>query len=314
MRGIRRAAAVLAVAISPSFSVAVAQGVGAHQSTTNAMAETGLSLDGIPMGRLLEFVQTQTAAGFEEKLSFLPEAMDTHFYTTWINPTLLGQRPLKTVRLTSIDRSGRVVGALDAIGVVPQKIELPGLDATSHDSLKVKITFSTPRLTQAQGPAPTTAPQALNRSLRLLASNFRLLIPGLETTQVSKIEAISIAPRGANLAMDPRKQPLSPPAGGPLPERKTPPVVVGTMSISSLVIYVSQAQAPHYQQWLATSPNQTRNGSIEYLTADLRKTWGTLSLQGLGITRITTEPAGAYGIRRVKVEMTIGGLQLLVTP
>lgn len=312
MRGIQRAAALLAVVISPSFSVAVAQGAGAQQSTTHAAAEAGLSLDGIPMGRPLEVLQTRTAAGFEEQLSFVPHVMFPAFYTTWINPTIQGQRPMKTVRLSAVDRTGRVVSVTDAVGIVPQRIEFPKLDATSRDLLRIKVTYSAPRITDVPGPATPTAAPPVNQNLRLLASNFRLLLPGLETTQVSKIEAISIAPRGANLAMEPRKQPLSPPGGGPLPERKTPPAVVGTMTISGLVIYVSQAHAQSFQDWLTNTPGQIKTGSIAYLKPDRSAAWGTLALQGLGITRITTEPPLPDGIRRVKVEMTIGGLQFLV--
>jgi hypothetical protein len=84
------------------------------------------------------------------------------------------------------------------------------------------------------------------------------------------------------------------------------------MTISGLVISVPQAHVQSYQDWLTHAPGQTKTGSLAYLKADRSGAWGTLALQGLSITRITPEPGVADGIRRMKVEMTIGGLQFMV--
>jgi len=316
MRGIRAATVLLTVVMGPSFSAAMAPGGGASQPVASTVVETRLSLDGIPMGPLLESTQTQTAAGFEEKFAFLPQVMAPAFYTTWITPTLLGQRPMKTVRLRGVNHNGGTVSNIEATGIFPQKIEFPLLDATRHDPLLIKASFTTPRFNQIMTPTLNSPPPTNAQTLRLTTSSFRLQIPGLDASHVSKIESISVTPRSANPSVDPRRPPISTPPNGKDPlSVKTVPPILGPLSISNLVFYLPQASAQPLQQWLATAPSQTRSGSIDYLSQDMRTVWGTLSLQGLGITRITTESTpGPYGIYRTKVEMTIGGVQLAVRP
>jgi hypothetical protein len=89
---------------------------------------------------------------------------------------------------------------------------------------------------------------------------------------------------------------------------------LGGATISNLVFFIAQTSVAPFQQWLATSPNQTRNGSITYLKQTMTP-WGTLDLKGLAITKITMEPGSdRNGISWAKVELTVGSLQLTLSP
>ena len=312
MSGTQVAAALLSVVIGSGSTLALAQGAGGAQPRTDQTVLMGLALDGIAMGRLVDSLQTQTAAGYEEKLVISPQAMNPAFFSTWIMPTLQGQRPMKTVRLTGMDRNGRVVSALDLPAIIPQKIEFPMLDASSHALLQIKVTLATARAIQVQG---AVAPVGSSPTQNLRASAFRLQIPGIDTSHVMKIEAISFMPRSVNPAADLYRQPATSLAGGkdPLAGKGLPSA--GAATISNLIILIPQTYAQPFQQWLATAPRQTRSGSIDYLGPDLRPSWGALSLQGLGITKISTRPGpGPNGMALTSVEMTIGGIHLVARP
>ena len=310
MSAIRLAATLLAVLIGQVPTGAAAQGA---QPRTDQTIITSLSLDGLPMGRLMDSRQTQTAAGLEELLVISPQGMNPAFFSAWIIPTLQGQRPMKTVRLTGINRDGRAVSATDLLGIVPQKIEFPALDAGGHDLLQIKVTLFAPKVTQVQGPLVASGSAGTSQTLR--TSAFKLQIAGLDTSRVSKIEAISFLPRSVNPGASLSRQPASSLSSGkdPLPGKGLQPT--GAATISNLIIVIPQALVQPFQQWLTTAPSQTKSGSIEYLGPDLRPTWAALSLQGLGITKISTEPGpGPNGMVRSRVEMTIGGLPLVSRP
>jgi hypothetical protein len=132
--------------------------------------------------------------------------------------------------------------------------------------------------------------------------------PRLDTSRVSKIEAISVGPKGSPALAAPTK---SQAVGGKslAPEIRTM-TGSGGMAVSNLVFYLPQQYAAPFQQWFASSSSYTRNGSISYLKTN-GTPWIILALNGLAIAKITTEPTtGADGIRLVKVEMTVGSLQL----
>jgi hypothetical protein len=316
MHGIRVMAGLLTVLIGGSISEGSAQGLGANQQGGQGAASSYLSLDGLAAGQLGSVEQTQTAAGFDLKLSIAPLLMSPLFYTTWFGPALQGQKPLKTVRITTFSRTaaGSSNSAQEATGVAPRQIDLPTLDAGSHETIKFSVSFSAPGMHPVQ---PGSAPTVNQYQTHLVASNFRLNFQGnplLDGSHVSKIEAISIGPRGAVPALAGpamKSQAVGGKSFAPEIRNLTGP---GGVAISNLVFYIAQAYAVPFQQWLATSPNQTRNGSITYLRQNMTP-WGTLDLKGLAITKITTETnPGQEGIRKVRVEMTVGSLQLTLAP
>ena len=313
MRGIRVMAGLLTVLVGGSFTESAAQGVGANQQGSAGVAETYLYLDSLPGGPLSTVVQTQTAAGFDMKLSFSPQLMSSHFYTTWLAPTLLGQKPLKSVRFASVSATGRVLSVNEATGIAPRQIDFPMLDATRRDPLHFSVSITAPNLHPIQSTVP---PSAIPHLTPMVISNFRLNFQGnslLDASHVSKIEAISVGPRGGSPAMvgSTKSQAVGSKSFTPEIKNMTGP---GGVAISNLVFYIAQAFVLPFQQWLASSPNQTRNGSITYLKPNMTP-WGTLDLKGLAITKLTTETnPGQDGIRKVRVEMTVGSVQLTAAP
>ncbi len=320
MQGIRMMAGLLTVLVGASMSEGVAQGLGANQQAAQGgMAETYLSLDGESAGPIATMVQTQTAAGFDVKLNLAPPLMSPHFYTSWLAPALQGQKPLKTVRLLSISMASgtrQVVAVQEAVGVAPRQIDFPLLDAGSHEQLKFSVSFSAPGMHPVQRTASPSTPTVNQYQTHLSASNFRLNFQGnplLDASRVSKIEAISVGPRGGIPVL---AAPLKSQAVGAksLPPEIKSLAAPGGVATSNLVFYIAQTHAMPFQDWLATSPNQTRNGSITYLKPNLTP-WGTLGLKGLTITKLTTETnPGHDGIRKVKVEMTVSSVQFTQGP
>lgn len=312
MQGIRMMAGLLTVLIGSSMSESAAQGLGATQQS-NQVSEPYLFLDGLLAGQLETVVQTQRAAGFDMKLTFAPPLMSPLFYATWMGPALQGQKPFKTVRLTRLDRARHVLSSEEATGIAPNQINFPVLNAASREPLHFSLSYSVPGL----HPAPLTAPPVVNSHPVMLASNFRLSFLGnplLDASHVSKIEAISVSPKGGVPVMvgaAPKSQAVGSKSLAPEIKNMTGS---GGVAISNLVFYLAQSNALPFQHWLANSPTQTRNGSITYLKPNMTP-WGTLALNGLTITKITTETnPGHEGILGVKVEMAVSSLQLTLAP
>jgi hypothetical protein len=290
--------------------------VGPNQQRPQGAAETFLSLDGVNVGLLAAVEQTQTAAGFDVKLSIAPQLMSRDFYDFWLSPALQGQKPHKTVRLTSLNASGQMFAAQEAAGVAPRQIAFPLLDASSHESIKLSVSFSAPGMHPVQHSGTPPSVHASSMQTHLLVSNFRLAFQGnplLDASRVSKIEALSFGPRGGvpTMAGPTKSQAVG---SKSLPQEIKTMTGPGGDATSNLVFYLPQTHAMPFQQWLATTPNQTRNASITYLKPNMSP-WGTLDLKGLTITKITTETNRSQeGIHTVRVEMTVGSLQMTLAP
>jgi hypothetical protein len=87
---------------------------------------------------------------------------------------------------------------------------------------------------------------------------------------------------------------------------------VGPPRIPNVVLNLPDTGANDFYTWHQdfviqgnNGADKEKNGTLEFLSADLRTATFTLSLERLGIFRLTPEKveAGSESIRRVKVEM-----------
>ena len=130
-----------------------------------------------------------------------------------------------------------------------------------------------------------------------LPSNFRLTLPGLDCTGVSKIEAIDVTIGIASRT-----------AGA---MQETAHVATG-LTIPNVKVTVEEVRAASWSDWIEqfvvqgdSGPQKLKAGSIEYLQAGLGQPLWRLDLGGVGICALRDLKAesGDEQIRRLQAEM-----------
>ena len=132
----------------------------------------------------------------------------------------------------------------------------------------------------------------------MLASNFKLTLPGLETvtSKVSKIEALAI------------KQKLTVSAIG---EKRDVTKEAGTLEVPNLIFSVAESFAAPLYDWHEdfvikgnNGDDKEKSGKLEFLSPT-KETLFTLSFSGLGIYKLapSAQTAGVEAVRRLTASM-----------
>jgi hypothetical protein len=175
------------------------------------------------------------------------------------------------------------------------EVGFPALDASSKDTGLLTIKFA-PEFTTPLAGKGIALPAVATRAKPWLSSNFRLTIPGLDCSRVSKIDAFTI------------KQPVL--AQGQAGQSKVLPA--GKLEFPNLAISVAEANAGTFYAWFQdmvlkgnVGENFERPGTLELLDPTMKTVLLTIIFEHLGIFGFTPEnaEAGAEKIKRVKVEM-----------
>ena len=231
--------------------------------------------------------------------------MSRNFYE-WIQASLEGRLSRKSGAVIACDYDFREKSRMVWNNAVITEVAFPACDASSKDAAKMSITFSPEAIREQTTPRGGPTYSAGGRSAQMmqkrwLPANFRLQIDGLEAacTRVNKIEAIVVG-QGRSKGYEARGM-----AGG--------------LQASNLVVTLPEADAAAFQKWhegLRTEGKgimgggRERNGTLAYLTPDLREALFTLTFRNLMVSKLAPErtQAGGENIRRAMVEMTYQGL------
>jgi len=177
----------------------------------------------------------------------------------------------------------------------------PAMDAASKDACKmsIKISPESTKQTFTQGGGQAIAGPTDVKQKKWMPSNFRLSIDGLSDAckKVNKIEALTL-----------KQKVVENPVGELRSYEKEP----ASLEIPNLVITFPESHAQEFYAWHQSfvidgknSDGDEKNGSLEYLTPDLKETLFTINFTHLGIFKLTPEKveSGSENIRRVKAEM-----------
>lgn len=133
-----------------------------------------------------------------------------------------------------------------------------------------------------------------------IASRFRVSVPGLPTTHVSRVDSIVV------------QRPLS--AEAPLLKGAAP--AAGTMSISNLVLTIRDSDIAPWRQWLESFVVNGDNGDANEKVVDIELVGNRfqqirlLRAHNVGILAIRPLPPLANGVRFHRVELYVERLEL----
>jgi hypothetical protein len=226
--------------------------------------------------------------------------MSRAFYE-WIKDSYDKRFARKNGAIIAADYNFKQVSRLNWNNGLITEVGFPACDAASKDDAKMTVRIApeyTRFMTGSQGALPTlAAKQAIQK--KWLPANFRLQLDGCPAacSRVNKIEALTVKQKVVENA-----------AGGLRDYTK----LSSYLELPDLVITTAEAESAELLQWhedFVIRGNiqrlKERNGTLEFLAADMREILFTLTFHGLGIFKLTPEKveAGSENIRRVKAEM-----------
>lgn len=309
------AAVVLVNALVAVGSIDAATVSGDRSTVTGGYA---IELDGVMVGRLLsaeggnatgvvinekigpDYVIKKHIAGIKyEDITVTCGTGMSKIFFQWLKDTInFKKNPRKNGAIIQTDLNGKEVSRLNFTNAMITQISFPTLDAASRDAAKMSITIAPQYTQQAQG-SGKTIPQMGGVIKKWLPNNFKLTIAGLDTTKVNKIDALvfkQVAVRDA--------------VGSGRDSAK----ISVQQEIPNLVISFAEVSAQTFRNWYGdfvikgnNGDTVEKNGTLQYLSPDLREQFFTLTFKGIGIFRLVPEKveAGSDNIRRLKAEMYV---------
>jgi len=314
------AAAVLGVVtVSQSASGAVARGSLGRGLFSLELAGTNVASiaqvsGGNPVGTVVEArvggpVANKHLAGIQyQDLSFEVGGMGKGL-ADWLRTSLSGAGQRKSGAVLEADQNGSVRTRLAFTDAAISGITFSELDASSKDAFTMTVALASDTIRRTTGgggdPGSTKGP-----TKRLVASNFRITIPGLDTSRVSKIAPLSVKFKTAT---------------GNVGVQREPQKGSGAADISNLVLTLPEAFATSFYTWsdsfLVGGKNgdgEEKTGTIELLDPAGKDVLLTLELKGLGLVSVSTvsspQSSSPDALALVRAELYVESLGLKVAP
>jgi hypothetical protein len=206
-----------------------------------------------------------------------------------------------TGALLELDFDYKEEGRLQFANALVSQIDFPALDAASSEAVFINMSFAPESTRYARGsmqPYAAAKTSAANAK-RWTKNSFRLKIDGIDCTHVSKIEAFTVQQKSSESSI------------GELRDYERVPT---SLELSNLVVTVDDAHAQDFVTWRndfvvggKNDDAKEKNGTLEYLSTDLRTVYFTLTFKHLGIFRMGGEPvtSGNETVRKSKVQMYV---------
>ena len=214
----------------------------------------------------------------------------------WIAATLMMSYLRKNGAILTTDVNRAELSRLQFTNALITEFGIPACDASSREPGYLNLKFS-PEFTTPLAGKGSVLPAVGAKSKVWLSSNFRLTIPGLDCSKVSKIDALTI------------KQSMVPTTVGQARSSRMEPA---KLEFPNLVISIAESSAGTFYAWFQdmviqgnAGENNEKSGTLELLDPTLKNRLMTIYFHHLGIFGFTPEKseAKAQGLKRVKVEM-----------
>jgi hypothetical protein len=222
---------------------------------------------------------------------------------TWVSDSLNLKFVPKNGAILGLDFNMREQSRRTFSNALLTSIMFPELDQSSKEAAFISLKLA-PEITHVAtatgtpvGPLPS-APQKV-----ITSSNFRISIDGLDTSHVSKIDAMDIKMKvgseGLGVVRDPARSPVN-------------------LELPDLVFYVAESHSDSIAKWHEdfvvkgnSGQDKEKNGRIDVLNSSGQPIY-SLELQHLGITHFTPQPlASEDSTRTVRVEMYLEQMRFL---
>jgi phage tail-like protein len=222
--------------------------------------------------------------------------MSKAFYS-WVASTPAFKFERHNGAIVAADTNFKIRARVEFTNALITEIGMPALDAASKDAAKMTIKFApefTRRVTKVGGTLKGSF-SAVQQKWN--ASNFKLSIGGVDTTFVSKIDALVIK---ANVVENPT---------GELRDYEKS---IASIDVPNLKLTLAESHADDFFKWHEdfvikgnNSSENEKKGSLSFLAQDLKTELFRLDFTGLGIFALDPDPytAHADNVRRVTAQV-----------
>jgi hypothetical protein len=201
----------------------------------------------------------------------------------------------KDISFKRSDINQNVTWQMDVFHTLITSVGFPELDGSSKDMGLLTLTLS-PEMTRMKAGSGKLSQSLGSKAKQWLTCNFRLTIPGLDCTRVSKIGALNLT---------------APTTSNPVGEQRDYEKIPSAITFPNLVVTMPEQLAQTFTDWHNTfviqgknDQSQEKEGTLEILAADMKEVLYTLKFHGLGIFRLAPEKLVAQNqLPRVTAEM-----------
>lgn len=185
-----------------------------------------------------------------------------------------------------------------------EETAVPTLDASSKEALYLKVKLRPERIEYKPGDAHALKGTHNAMQKLWMASSFRLVIDGVDTSYVNKIDGFTV------------KQGIKPCAPGPY---RLPQLEPTKIDFPDLSFHMSQKHAGSVFDWYEEvvlkgkkDPIACRNGAIEFLAPNRRDVLLRIVLKEVGIKSFSRPKmeANQDAVARCKVDLFVGSMEL----
>jgi phage tail-like protein len=221
--------------------------------------------------------------GYEEITVTLGLSSDQSVYD-WISATLTGRAPRRDGSIVATDYNLKAMTEVEFFRGLITEVGFPACDASSKDPAYMTIKIS-PEYTRYKKGSGKTLKATLGRQREWQPSAFKLEIDGLDSSKVSKIDALTVEQTAATDQVGDSRDYAPEPANIEFP---------------NLCVTLPASSADSWSAWFDDfvvkgndDESKERNGKLTYLSTDLKTTLGELSFFDLGIFRLEQGPRTA---------------------
>jgi hypothetical protein len=283
-----------------------------------------LELDGLAAGILKSFeggfakgevvnVSSGAAAVTKKHIAryrYEPMAMECELampkvLNDWVSATLNGKIQRKSGAIVSANFDYKEKSRLQFYDALISEIGFPALDGASKDGVYLTLKLLPERAMPLAGSdAKVKVDVGDRKNLASTAANFRLSIAGLDCKRVNRIEAFTIKSVLREDKVGAQREPSTNAVG---------------LEFPNLSFSIAEVDAGGFYAWFQdmvvkgnSGDNNERQGTLEYLSHDLKTTLQTVRFANLGIFGFTPDKAEANSekVKRVRIDLYCEGISL----
>jgi hypothetical protein len=223
-------------------------------------------------------------------------SMDKSVYD-WIAASWSGKYLRRDGSIQAADYNLNVRSEREFFNALITETTFPAMDASSKEPCYIKVKFA-PEITRfKKGSGKLSAGAGKGAQKKWLPANFRLEIDGLDCTRVSKVDSFTV------------KQSVQTDDIGDARDYLKEP---GKLEFPNLGISLAESFAQSWMDWHEdfvikgnSGDEQEKNGSLTFLSPDLKQELAQIKFYHLGIFRLAPEKseASAEQIKRVLAEL-----------
>ena len=204
--------------------------------------------------------------------------------------------------LLAADFAGKEIWRREFADALITEFGLPTLDQGSKEAAHMTLKFAPASTSRQEGGGKVIGGCGTKVGSKWLSSNFKLAIEGLDCTKVSKVEALVVKQQMVDEVGEVRFK---------LP---------GKMEFPNLVVSLAESAAKTFYQWHEdflingnSGPENEKQGTLEYLSANLKDVLFQVKFEGLGIFKLAMDKADSSdAIKKVTAHMYCDRMTFLV--